>query len=473
MPNTPHAQQDGSSQVKKNLPNVRKTTPNKTSARKRAEKQQKPRPSLSHPNQHPQFEDVDLSVGNKHITLTRRHFLYGALGAGAAALMASGAVLSDVEDKKNAGISIEKRHVMDLDDLKEVDRDDCFTMVGDYDLPFGTLVWANSEELATCLVPTSEPSPLAQIEILLLGSGESYTVLENAIAASDGYEILDARASFRGLIWIESNIMEKRWRVMCAPMSSALALGSPRVLEEGGSSIETPSIAAVNDFAYWQVMPSITNQEARVTPSMLKRSNFIGGTPQVLHDTTGRMACAICACQDGVAIASRNKEFHSAFDLIYFDGNSGKMLDSMTLPSGMTPNAIGYGPHGFSFCFDSIYNFGDGMSDLGTYTPLRSHSPGASYEDIDWFRFGRTPQTGPCWCANQWLMVKSTSAVCGVDLENKTYCSLDTASGCMDWGDCLASSDEGNVVVTAMQIDQVNASGETQHKTQVRVWMAN
>ena len=42
-------------------------------------------------------------------------------------------------------------------------------------MPYGTLVWANSETYAACLLPTENSSPLTQAAVLSLSSGQ-YTV---------------------------------------------------------------------------------------------------------------------------------------------------------------------------------------------------------------------------------------------------------------------------------------------------------
>lgn len=406
--------------------------------------------------------------------LTRRHFLFGALGVGALAAVAAGITLTHGggDDRSEGGITVPEHSVFDLDNCSEADANDCFTLIGEWELPFGTLIWTNNDAIAACLEPTEQASPLTKVSLLQLQSGNYTTVLEQAVGAADGYEIYDVRASEKGVVWTEANIMQGAWRIVCAALSSNLALSEPRVLEEGDGLLETPTIGAVGDNAYWQVMPSVSNENSRTEPSYLKRAGFSGGDAQVLHEAMGRMSCPLYASNAGVAIAARNPESRSTFDLMYFDDASGKPVDTLTLPSGMAPNALGFGPNGLSFCFESIYDYGDGISNLGTYTPAQAHQPGASYDGLRWFRFGRTPQASPCWCTDRWLMVKSTTAVCGIDLEQRQYCSLDVQSGCADWGDYLATSGAGNTVASIMQIDQVNAKGKTEHKAVVRVWQA-
>ena len=416
-----------------------------------------------------------LPVGENGLPLTRRHFLFGALGLGAAAVVAAGAKAlgSNKEEKGGSdGISVPEKKVFALDDCAEVERDTCFSLIGSYELPFGTLAWSNNDEVAALIIPTEEASPLVQVAVLWLSSGNYYTVLESANGADEGFEIFDARASENGLVWVEANILQKKWRVLSASLDSELNLGQAQMLDEGEKTTEMPSIAAIGSNAYWQVIPVSNSENLREESSYLKKAAFKSGKAKTLYTAQGRMGCPLCASSAGVVIAARNAESYSNYDLLYFPDDGEEATDSLTLPSGMTPDALGFGPNGLSFCFQNIYDFGDGISNLGTYTPAKAHKPGAAYDGLTWFRFDRTPTTGPCWCTDKWLMVKSTSAICAVNLDQKLYCSLDVESGCEDWGDYLISSGSGSLVAGIMQIDQITSTGDSEHYCLMRVWEA-
>ncbi len=133
------------------------------------------------------------------------------------------------------------------------------------------------------------------------------------------------------------------------------------------------------------------------------------------------------------------------------------------------PHQVAYGPTGFAFCFENIYDYGGGISNLGTYTPSVALKNG-DYGNKAWFRFNRTPTAAPCWCTDNWFMVKSNQSVCAVNFANKVFCSFGVESGCQDWGDYLVTSGMRNIVVTASQIDQVDNEGKETKMTQVRVW---
>ena len=431
----------------------------------------KQRPSLLREEEE-RFQNITLDVEGKRVVLTRRHFLYGALGAGAAAIMAAGAVLADDDSGQGRdGIAVDQDDVIQIDDLKEAERDSCLSLLAEHILPSQTLVWAGSDGIACCLTTTDQASPLTRVFILETSTGIQSTVLEAAQGQAEGFEVFDARACANGLIWVEANAMEGRWRVLAAPLSQELTLGDARVLDEGGPESETPSIAAAGDRAWWQVRPRVpTEKDADEGSTVLKRTGFSSGNAEEVWASKGRAACPIAACEGGVAVAVRSNERDHAFDLLMFGSKGTVASDSLELPSGMEPCAIGWGPNGFSFCFEGIYDYGGGISDLGTYTPAKPHQAGQGYDGLAWFHFGRTPQCGPCWCEDDWFMVKSTVSVCAVNLEKGIYCSLGTESGCAEWGDYLCSSGNGPTVVTAMQIDRGSSDGDSAGWTLVRVW---
>ena len=298
---------------------------------------------------------------------------------------------------------------------------------GAYSLPYGTLIWSNDDAFAACLLPTDTASPLAQGALLNLATGKYETVLKNANGASDGFEVYDFRATsgaFR--FWTGGvNIFENQWRVLAGSLSNGSSLQNARIVDEGDSSIETPAIAAVGSHAYWICQPPSSASDAKSTEAQLKRASFSSGDAEVVYGTAGRMACAPYAASDGVVIAPRHPDSTRYYQLVRVADDSGQATDAITLPSSMKPTEVGWGPNGFSFCFESIYSYGDGIANMGTYAPAQAHSQGASYDGGSWFRFGRTPSAEPAWCGNSWLMLKSTQAVVGVNVDNRTYCTFD------------------------------------------------
>ena len=145
-------------------------------------------------------------------------------------------------------------------------------------------------------------------------------------------------------------------------------------------------------------------------------------------------------------------------------GADGKVLDSTTFPSRMVPMEACYGSTGFAFSFESIYNYGDGISNLGTYTPQTKPESG-NYSNRSWFHFTRTPSIPPAWC-DGWFMVKSTSAVVGIDLQSKRYTVFPTDNNAAIYGDCLASLGDNGTVVIFTNIDRTAAVQDNEDVTE-------
>lgn len=68
------------------------------------------------------------------------------------------------------------------------------------EMPYGTLAFANSSNIITCLVPTDKAKPLSQVELINSNNGKRNDVLEEAQSIKEGFEIYDARANSRGII---------------------------------------------------------------------------------------------------------------------------------------------------------------------------------------------------------------------------------------------------------------------------------
>lgn len=416
---------------------------------------------------------LHLSLANREVIITRRHFLYGAAGLGAVAAAAVGARLLEStgeEEPEITTLAVAPEQVMSHEDYTEVPADYLVTLIGDFTLPYGSLVWVNDDTWAACLLPTETPSPLTHIALLSLESGEYYVLLDNAVAASEGFEIYDVRATSSGAIWTEANIFEGRWRVYAAPLSADLMLGSATMLEEGDAATETPTLAAVGDYAFWQTMPQAESEEARRGPAFVRRAKFNALKPETVFEGKGRFGAPLYACEDAIVFAPRHADSSYFFQLAHMDASTGQVDESITLPEGMHPNQLGYGPTGFAFSFDAIYENNYGIANLGTYTPVTEHD--SNYDNVEWFRFGRTPLGPPAWCGHDFFLVKSTRSVCAVDMANKRYCAIDIADGSADWGDYLVSSGVHGIFATSQQIDYTDTQGETSHRTQVRLWQA-
>ena len=67
-------------------------------------------------------------------------------------------------------------------------------------------------------------------------------------------------------------------------------------------------------------------------------------------------------------------------------------------------------------------------------------------------------------------MVKSSYSVCGIDLDAGTYFALDVDDGADDYGEYLASTGQGNTIVTFTSIDYQPVGSDTVKTCRVKVW---
>lgn len=381
-------------------------------------------------------------------------------------------------------------------------------------LPYGTIIWANDTNLAACLLPCNTSKPLTKIGLLSLTKGDLYTVRESAVSEKDGFHIYDVRANSNGAIWVEANVLDDKWRLYTAKvLSGGKKLGTPHLVEEGDGEWEMPSLAVSGNYAFWQLTPS-PNASTEEPTSMLMRIGFGEDQENVkcVYEAPGRMACAPTPSENGIAIApkaSLEKGSGSYYQLTYIDAESGMVESALALPASMKPNYIAYGSNGFSFAFDSIYDYGEGISNLGTYVSTDTDAPiyaisefkkgadgssendgsssdaantetgsGSSIDESEiaagnafgeWFRFPRSPFTAPAWLKN-WFIVKSTGIVAGIDLKRRRYFSIEPEYALQGYGEYLASEGPTDKVVTYANIDYTPIGGDHIRECNVRIW---
>ncbi len=413
--------------------------------------------------------------GSKKITpeivLTRRNLLIGAAGIGGVALLGGATTMAlDAIEGPNETIEyleVSQNAVTNLESYSEAEADDCISLIGSFELTYGTLVWADNSSVAACLVPGETSSPLNTVSLLFLTTGSNYEVLEAAQGSNERFEIFDVRCSENGLIWAECNVLENRWRIYTAPLAGA-SIGSATLVDEGDSNWLTPSIAAVGNTAFWQVVPQTSGDHTK-DDSVLKAARFNSSEVSVVYSSRRAFATRVCAVDGGVVITPRVESTSVYYQLTKIDETSLQTSDSLVLPTSMKPYEATWGKTGFSFAFESIYNYGGGIANLGTYTPLAA--PNAySYQNISWFRFGRTPSCVPCWCG-EWFTTKSTRAICGVNFTSGTYFMIDVPSGCDSYGEYLVSSGDNAYIVGLSQITDVDDSSK--NHALVRVYAPN
>lgn len=405
------------------------------------------------------------------VLLTRRHFLFGALGIGAVAAVGGGAavVLDQMQSSSSddlAVLQVPESAVTTSDACTEVPASERMALASSFELPYGSLVWANDDSIAACLLPTEQSNPIVQVGLLALGSGTCTTVLKQAVGMDEGFEIYDVRATSSGLVWTEADILDGTWRIYTAT-SDGSSIGEPALADEGEADWQTPTIAAVGDRAFWQVLPRADGEKASES-STLKRATMGTSDVEVVYTSKGRMATPPYGLSDSVVITPRTDTSSIHYQLTRINADTGAVLDTMALPTSMRPLEAGYGQTGFLFSFDAIYNYGDGIANLGTYAPAVAVTDG-SYSDVPWFRFNRTPTAAPAWCG-PYLMVKSTLYVCGIDLNTNESFHFDVESGADDYGEYLATTGTHGNIVTFTNIDDNPVNGEQRKCCIVKVW---
>lgn len=400
--------------------------------------------------------------GGPEVLLTRRNLLIGAAAVGGIAAigggisLASNALNAD-SDTSVSYISVPEDAVQSQSDYTLVSYGDHVRTSATFSLPYGTLVWADNDTVAACLTPTNTASPLCTVSLLYLSSGNNPTVLDAAQGASEGYEIIDVRCSDQGIVWTESNTYQSSWRVYTASISNGSASTIQQV-DEGDANWLMPSLAAVGQNAFWQVCPNTTGDAANER-AKLKAASFGQSEVREVYSSKRAFATRVSAATDGVVITPRAESTGVYYQLTKIDAQSCETVDQMTLPASMTPDIVGYGASGFSFGFASIYSYGGGIANLGTYTP-RSAVQAHNYNGLSWFRFSRTPITAPCWCGD-WFVVKSTTALTGIHFSSKSYFAIDVASGADTFGEQLVSSGSCSSFVGLSQItDDTNAEND-------------
>lgn len=443
------------------------------------------------------------------LLLTRRGFLYGAAAVSAAAVVGVGTYAATggfSGEQSTPALAVGVDSVFTTEDCSYIEgADEHLRTAQAISMPYGTMVWATDPDVAACLLPTEEGTPLTQVGLIDLNAGEARTVLEAAVGAAEGYEIYDARATSAGLVWTEADILDGNWRVYQAPLAGG-ALGTPVLVHEAGPDWEMPTLSAGGSYAFWQVLPTVTGNASK-EPSVMMCAEF--GAPaessRMLCESHGRMACSPSPTATGIACVPRADTDDVRYQLTHIDAATGEVTDALALPASMKPIYVAHGPTGFAFAFDGIYNYGDGIANLGTYTPvdapaydltaataeartaltdedgvlteraadeadaLAATAVADLYSAAEWFRFPRTPVTPPCWYGD-WFIVKSTTAVAGINLADRSYLTLEVENGAPDYGEFLASYGTAPNVVTYTNIDYTPINGDPVRECRVKVW---
>ena len=410
--------------------------------------------------------------------LTRRQLLIGVAGvAGVAAVLAAGFEISEgAPADTTPRLAVPNDAVFTTAECEQIeDPASVFTERVTFHLPYGSQVFCNDGRLAVALTPTTTASPLVGVSLLSLEGGTETPVLAQAIGANEGFEVFDVRGVANGLVWVEENIQDRRWRIYTAPLNAGMLDSTTAALAaEGDGDWEIPTIAACGRYGFWQVQPTRTGALAK-EDSVVYRVPFgaDAASAEELWRSSGHYACAISAGDAVVTIVPRSENAASSYEFVALSATDGKAADQLPLTASMAPADAAYTSNGFAFTFDAIYNYGGGLANLGTYVPAEATAVGSgnadAYSDESWFRFDRAPTAAPASCKD-WFIVKSTSAVCAVDLNNRRYVAFDVPNGADTYGEYLASTGQSDRFVTFANVDYTPLEGDPVYECTVHVW---
>ena len=417
-------------------------------------------------------EAFSVKTGNGDIVLTRRNLLFGALGVGV--LAAAGVGAKTITDNAKAQdevavLKVSKADVTESTSMTDMGYQNQLYLSGSAKLPYGTLIWASNDDYAALLIPTQQGQPLTQIGLLRLSSGYWFTILEQALGLEQGFEVYDVRVSDQGIVWTEVDILQGVWRIYGAPLVDAV-ISNPLLLEEGDADWETPSIAICGLRAFWQVLPNLKGSKSREASTLRTCLVNSQSSLETVLESNGRMRTPIYALDDSIVVTPRANTEGVNYELTLVDAETLMVSDSVVLPQSMKPLEAGYGKNGFTFSFEGIYNYGDGISNLGTYTP-KVDVRFANHSNVPWFHFNRTPSAPPCWCGDYFVVKSSKSVVC-CNLEQNSYFIFDVESGCADYGDYLASTGVRQRIVTYTNINDNAINGSSETYCSARIWTA-
>jgi len=135
----------------------------------------------------------------------------------------------------------------------------------------------------------------------------------------------------------------------------------------------------------------------------------------------------------------------------------GSVVATQIMPRSYRPGSAIYMGGSFAFSIPASYDYGGGISHVGTYYPMPNGQ---------WLRLTRQPVTPPGLC-NGWLFCKSGARTVFVDMKNQKYFTVDAPGNSLNHGDYSVSFGEVDAVCTYASIDKTE-DDERKRYVQVR-----
>ena len=189
-------------------------------------------------------------------------------------------------------ISVPEDAVNALSDYSQADYTQHVKAAGSYKLAYGTLVWADNDTVAACLVPGESASPLNTVSCCTFPTAKPlrrFPLLKRRRRIRNRRCALQRkRPCLDGI-----SAYESAWRVYTAKLSNGSVTSITQV-DQGDGNWLIPSIAAVGETAFWQVCPN-TSGESAAERSALKSARFGSGDVAVPYTSKKPFATRVTA----------------------------------------------------------------------------------------------------------------------------------------------------------------------------------
>jgi hypothetical protein len=398
--------------------------------------------------------------------LTRRGFVTGVLGAGAAALAAgSAAALSacgssdekqltnlastDVSDEDVVSLEVAPEQVLDASTLEEAPFEDYLKLQASYELPLGSLFSQIDSSFVLVVVPGSQGESFRKIALLDLNSGETAVLVSQPAGEGRNKVIYDARATRTALIWVEVDLGDLTWQVYIALLAGT-AVGTARLVEEGNADYEPPMLAIASEKAYWTVMPNAAGT-ANLEDSLLKALklgsdvNFAQEAPYTVLVSHGRMITNPLVTDGIITFVPRVDTANVYYQLTAYRCADDKPVDFTVMPQSLRVSDALYLDEGFSFCIENNYDYAGGISTFGTYYKLT---------DGKYLKVNKTPMSAPVRFKDC-LIVKSIYNIVGIDIVKSKSFVIQAPPESSGFGEALVGWGKQDKVVTcSLQMDK-------------------
>lgn len=385
------------------------------------------------------------------VSVTRRGFIAGAAAFAALASASALGGCGDSDNKQVEVLEVPESAVTTLDAFKgykNADKHCKIKELGTY--AKGTLFSTSGTAVAAALCPGDTANPLNTVGLVDLSTGKLTTVLDKAVNDASDYSIYDVTSSDDLLVWVESNFLTSDWAVYCATINAKkMRIGEAVKVDEGNADYDAPQIAAAATTAYWIVQPA--EDGSKTSEDSLLKAAAGGSAASTVYTSHGRFNGGLTVSGGVVTAMPRADTSGTYYQLTALQTGTGAILASQVLPRAFRPNSAIYLANGFAFGIEASYDYGDGISNVGTYCPLA---------DGTYLRLTRTPVTAPGTCGG-WLFCKSGSRTAFVNLSKRSYFTVDPPDSCEDYGDYPVAVGDGDKVYVYATVSEVVDDKET------------